>query len=296
MELAGVPTPGRMGWRSMTSPSALPPPRCARCGNPPEPGGAGVPCRRCGGAAAPEPADLTRRAAFGEGLLAPFRGARFLLAHPRLLVWVLVPVLVNVLLLLVLVGAGISWSRDLAPNLGEAWWGWIDWLRGPVRWTVESLLVVFAAAAGLLLTVALSGVVNAPFFDLLSEKTEDVHLAVPDPGRPWSVLLADGLHALRAALLLLAVQVAVLAPLFLLSLTAVGAPFFFLAGAWFAGLGLLDLPMGRKRYGGRERLAYARRRWPLALGLGIPVVLLPVLAPFAVTGATLAYLDQPGKG
>ncbi len=87
-----------------------------------------------------------------------------------------------------------------------------------------------------------------------------------------------------------------MAPLFLLSFTGIGAPVFAAAGAAFAGLATADFVLGRKRHGGRDRLRWALRRWPFVLGLGAAVSVLPPLWPFAVVGATLAYLGLEEKG
>jgi CysZ protein len=208
---------------------------------------------------------------------------------------VLLPLALDVLLFLILVFAAVAWVDTLSPEFSEPWWGWIDWLRVAVAWSTRNLLRLVAVAAAFFSTLAVAGAVNAPFHDLLSEKTEDIALSVPEPGRPWSRFVSDALRALKAALLILLVQVAVMVPLFVLSFTAVGAPFFAAAGAWFAGMGLADIPMGRKRYGGTERIRWALRRWLLVMGLGVPVTLLPLLQPLAVVGATLLYLDQPEK-
>ncbi len=269
--------------------------RCRRCGEPPDEGGSRGPCRRCG---APEGAPGPP----GEGspgpaaaLLAPLRGGLFVLRHPRLLPWILLPLLVDAVLLVLLAAAAVSYFDTLAPRFEEPWWGWIDWLRGAAAWGALHLLRLLALASAFFATLAAAGAVNAPFHDVLSGRTEDLALGIPDPGRPWSRLLPDALRAAGAALLLLAVQAAVLLPLLLLGFTAAGAPVFAAAGAWFAGLGAVDVTLGRKRYGGRERLRWAIRRWPLVLGLGLPLSLLPLLQPLAVVGATLLYLGQADK-
>jgi uncharacterized protein involved in cysteine biosynthesis len=202
---------------------------------------------------------------------------------------------VDAVLFVLLVAAAVSFTDTLSPRFEEPWWGWIDRLRGAVAWSALHLLRLLAVAGAFFATLAAAGAVNAPFHDVLSGRTEDLALSVPDPGRPWSRLLPDALRAARAALLLLAVQAAVMLPLLLLGFTAVGAPVFAAAGAWFAGLGAADVTLGRKRYGGRERLRWALRRWPLVLGLGLPLSLLPLLQPLAVVGATLLYLEQPDK-
>jgi len=270
-------------------------PRCRRCGEPPGEGPGTGPCARCGtppGAADPTPGRLPAPAA---ALLVPFRGAAFVARNPGLVLWVVLPLLVDLLVFAGLVALAVSLVDSASPAFADPWWGWIDWLRGVVAWSTRNLLRVVAVAAAFFATLGVAGAVNAPFHDLLSEKTEDRALAVRDPGRPWSRLLGDVLRATRAALLLLAVQAAVMVPLFVLSFTAVGAPLFAAAGAWFAGMGLADIPLGRKRYGGRERLRWALRRWPLVVGLGVPLTLLPPLQPLAVVGATLLYLEQPEK-
>ena len=172
----------------------------------------------------------------------------------------------------------------------------MDWARDGTRWAVGAAVRIGGAGAGLLLAAALSGAATSPLLDLLSERSEEAALGARDPGRPWRALGRDALDAVRAALLLLLVEAAVMAPLFLLSFSAVGAPIFALAGAGFAGLAAADHVLGRKRYPGRERLAWARRRWAFVLGLGVPIALLPPAVPFAVVGATLAYLDLPRKG
>ena len=204
----------------------------------------------------------------------------------------LLPLVIDIAVFAALVVLAVSLADSASPGFAEPWWGWIDGLRGVVAWSTRNLLRVVAVAAAFFATLGAAGAINAPFHDLLSEKTEDRALSVPDPGRPWGLLLSDFGRAARAALLLLAVQAAVMVPLFVLSFTAVGAPFFAAAGAWFAGMGLTDIPLGRKRYGGRERIRWALRRWPLVMGLGIPVTLLPPLQPLAVIGATLLYLER----
>jgi uncharacterized protein involved in cysteine biosynthesis len=206
-----------------------------------------------------------------------------------------VPLAAVLLTAAVLAVVGFLWAGDLAPGFASPWAGWIEWARVPARWLAAAGIRIAGGLAGVYVGLALSGIVTSPLEDLLSEKAEERALGIRDPGRPWSAFLADAARGAAAALVVLLCQAIVMAPLFLLSFFALGAPFFAAAGALFAGLGAAAVVLGRKRYSGGERLAWARRRWLFLLGLGAPVSLLPPLLPFAVVGATLAYLDDGAK-
>jgi CysZ protein len=242
------------------------------------------------------PPPPSRPPGLAAGAAAPFRGIGFVLRNPRLLVWVIVPVLLVGLLAALLAIAGFAWAAGLAPAFAGPWAAGLDWARGPVRWLAAAGVRLAGALAGVLAALSLAGAVAAPFLELLSEGTEAAALGIREPGRPWSAFLGDALRGAAAALLLLGVQVLVMTPLFLLSFFAVGAPLFTAAGAWFAGFGAADVVLGRKRTPGAARLAWAGRRWAFLLGLGAPVAFVPVLLPFAVVGATLAVLADPEKG
>ena len=281
--------------------------RCPRCGQLPEPGVDPANCARCGtprrvaGAApaspaAPSPAAraLQRTVAvpggFLRGLEGAVRGAIFVTEHPLLWLWILVPLLINAATFGALVLFGWKTLAPLLPDFALQDWGWFDFARLAVAPVLDVLLGLVLVLASLIVTLLVSGVVNAPFYDLLSEKVESAALRRPDPGRPWAAFLGDMLHALGAALALALRQVAIMALLFLLSFTAVGAPLFVAAGFFFTGFALMDVTLARKRYTARQRMAWARRHWSLLMGLGLPVNLIPPLQPFGIVGATLLYL------
>ena len=113
-------------------------------------------------------------------------------------------------------------------------------------------------------------------------------------GNPRPEITLYAAASLRAALSLAILQAAVLGLLFLLSFTAVGAPLFVLAGFFFSGFALADITLARHRLDAPARRRWAGRHVDLLLGLGLPVSLLPPLAPFAVVGATLLCL-RAGK-
>jgi CysZ protein len=270
--------------------------RCWSCGTAI---GDSWPCPRCGTSEL-APDRLSGAAGFaarlGKGAAAPFRGFGFLGRHPGLWTWIIAPLIVNALLCVAAFWLVVTHLGDWLPDMGEAWPAWIDWARSALGWLLEAVLWTVSLLAAAIVTLALSGVVNAPFYDLLSEKVEKAHFGQDDPGRPWSAFFTDLFRALRASLSLLVRYVAVMAVLVLLSFTVVGAPLLMVAGFYYGGLAQVDLVMARKLYPGRSRTAWARKHLPLLVGLGIPVGLLPLLMPFGIVGATLAWLEEPHKG
>ncbi|RKY19928.1 MAG: hypothetical protein DRQ55_09335 [Planctomycetota bacterium] len=273
--------------------------RCWSCG---AAIGEAWPCPRCAASGLPREA-LGGVGGFvahlGKGAAAPFRGLGYLGKHPELTVWIVIPVILNSFL-----SVGIAWLLihnlgdwlpDWLGNAEEPWPVWIDWARSALGWLVELVIWGLSLLAAAVMTLALSGVVNSPFYDLLSEKVEAAHFGSTDPGRPLAAFLGDILRSLRASLSLLVRYLAVMSVLLLLSFTVVGAPLLLAAGFYYGGLAQIDLIMARKLYPGSKRGAWARRHFPLLLGLGIPVSMLPLLMPFGVIGATLAWLEEPDK-
>ena len=177
-----------------------------------------------------------------------------------------------------------------------AWYTWL-WV-GPLKalfFLGGWLAVIVAFAVSLVAAMLLANLASAPFLDLLSEKVEKAHFGLADPGRPFSALLTDIGRSLLDSLSLLARWGLVMVVLFALSFTAVGAPLFAVASWYYLGLAQLDITLARKLYKAGQRTAWARRHFPLVVGLGLPVAFVPLLAPFAIVGATLAFLDEPDK-
>jgi uncharacterized protein involved in cysteine biosynthesis len=232
---------------------------------------------------------------FLNGLEGALRGAVFLGEHPRLWAWIVAPLLINVLLFSGFIALALQGGQALMPDLSNADWGWFDWLRDVLAPTLQVLLTIVAVLASLLATLMVAGIVNAPFYDLLSEQVESLALGYKDPGRPWSAFLADSFFAVAAALSLVWRQAFVLALLWLFSFTAVGVPLFIAAGFYYTGFSLIDVTLARKRYPARARRAWARRHALALLGLGLPVVIIPPLQPFGIVGATLLFLSSKDK-
>jgi len=286
VEAAG---PGRIGRTHAPDLKGV---RCQGCGT--ATGGAAV-CVRCGTPAGVRPA-RPRLPGLLRGLGAPFRGMGYLALHPRLWGWVIVPLIINTAFFVLAVIFCVNTLGDWLPDLSQPWPAWLEWARIGADWLLQTLLYSVGILAAFIATLLLAGIVNSPFYDLLSEKVESLYFGGKDPGRPWTALPMDLLRSMGAALSLVIRQALVLTPLFLLSFTAIGAPLFALAGFYYAGLGLVDVTLARKLYPGMRRARWGWRHAGLLLGAGVPLSLLPLLAPFGIVGMTLEFLGEPDKG
>ncbi|MHC5211988.1 MAG: EI24 domain-containing protein [Planctomycetota bacterium] len=280
--------------------------RCWRCGSLPEAArverpasGEDIACHRCDAdlrlSSLGKDAHAVNPVQFLQGVEGALRGAVFLGEHPRLWAWIVTPLLINTLLFSGFIVLALQGGQALMPDLATGDWGWFDWLRTALGPTLQVLLTIVAVLASLLVTLMVAGVVNAPFYDLLSEAVENIALDRKDPGRPWSAFFGDSLFAMAAALSLVWRQAFVLAVLWLFSFTAVGVPVFIAAGFYYTGFALIDVTLARKRYPAKSRRAWARRHAIALLGLGLPVAIIPPLQPFGIVGATLLYLASHDK-
>lgn len=265
---------------------------CWRCGLRPSERGASAECPRCG---AGREAPASRHLGPLTGLLAVGRGMAFVNRHPKLWGFIVAPLLINAVVFGLVAWGTFQWARGVLPGVDEPWHAWIDWLRVAIDAVLPFLMGLVAVVAAFVTSLLVAAIVNAPFYDLLSEKVELLAIDRPELERPWSAFLGDVWRSVLAASYLALRQLLVMGVLFVLSFTAIGAPIFLVAGFYFTGYALADVTLGRKLYPAKERVAWAHRHAPLLVGLGLPISLVPLLAPFGIAGATLAFLDDTRK-
>lgn len=232
------------------------------------------------------------------------QGQRWIARHGRLFGFGLLPALISLVIYAAALLA-LGWQAgDVAVWATPFADGWSSFWQ-------SSLRVVFAVllfAGGLLLAVltftAVTLLIGDPFYESLSEQVEESEGGAPTaPDRPlWRELwtsLGDSLYVLVRAL-------AFGIPLFVLGFvpfvgqSVIPAIGFAVAG-FFLTLELSSVGMQRRGIPVRERLTMLRERKALALGFGVPLVLLflvpfvaVLLMPGAVAGAALLVRDLAG--
>ncbi len=276
-------------------------PRCALCGfAAPE----GLACPRCRGQAAlaarfppVDPGSGWVKSYF-IGIDYYMKGYGFISSNPRLFKYIIIPLLISILIFVGMVAGGILLIPHALGFLDSEWISWLDWLRYALYWLFYFLLIVLCLLSSLFLTLFLSTIINAPFYDFLSEKVEEIYLG-RSFAEPWNLdyLKRAVLIPLRESIKLALWQVGVTLILFVISLLSagLGTVLFAVAGPYMASLTVFDFVMARKTYSLAEKRRFLRANQGFIMGFGTPAYLVPILTPFAVVGATLGFLSARNK-
>ena len=224
------------------------------------------------------------------------RGAR-MLGHPSLRLFVIIPLVVNILIFGSLITLGYSYLSELMASLLGGipeWLGFIEWILWPLIGITVSLI------AGYLFT-AVALIIASPFNALLAEKAEELITSRP----------VDSLEGLGAALLALPrgilrelskllyyvpMALFVLVVSFIPGINAVAPVLWLLLGAWMMSIQFVDYPMDNHQLSFADVKEAVRSRRLSSMGFGglvalcasIPIVNFFVV-PAAVVGATLLW-------
>ena len=210
--------------------------------------------------------------------------------RPRILLWLVPPLLITLLLDVVAFYFAFGWMREgIGDFVGSR--GYVTWVTGAMN--------VFAAVA----VVLLLGWAFAWMFLVLASPFQDfIPAAVEQEQRGNAPKQPVGFRGFLRGMVRGAVQGAVLllitVPVLILGfLPVIGPVLVFLWSAFAMGFSFATIPAGRLR----ERFALARRHRGVMLGLGAVIALaalVPLLnvlcMPVFVVAGTLVYLQATG--
>lgn len=239
-------------------------------------------------------------------MLELMKGAAFvfhgipLLLSPGVRLYLVTPLLINLLVFVALVWLGLSQFGELLAWLEAtlpAWLSWLDWLLWP-------LFVLLTLLAGFLVCLLLATLIAAPFTGPLAAAIES-RLRGRSPGGNDGAasLFKEAFAALASEARKLGYFGLRAAPLGLLSLlpgvNLIVAPLWLLFSAWMLALEFVEVPLGNHGLtfpAVRARLAQRRM---LALGFGatlLVMTMIPLLnllvIPVAIAGATLMVVRE----
>ncbi len=234
------------------------------------------------------------------GLLLPLKSARFLLSHPRLWRWAILPALISVALfvlaaVLLITNSprilGWIWTR---PEV-TLWWEWILL----VLWHVVLLVVVAGSVVlSYFLVLLTSGVIASPFNDRLSQEVERSLTGEVLHRREQGSRAAESLRSIGTSLGRLLAYAGCMLPLLALNLLpgAGNLAYTVLAmctSAFFLALEHTDNTLDRRGYGFGDKISLVVKYKGLTGGFGLGTALLlliPVInllaMPVAIVGGT----------
>lgn len=233
---------------------------------------------------------------FLRGFNYAFSGLRWI-SHRRLRVFVLVPLVINI----VLFATAIVWGGrrfdtmmdNLLVRLPE-WLGWLAWLA----WLLFALAVVLI---GFYAFTLVANLIGAPFNGLLSERVEELTRGSvsESPHSLWREIVAAPVGEIKklAYFVLWAIPMLVV---FVIPVIQVAAPaIWFVFMSWMLALEYADYPLGNRglRFSSQRRCLGRHRGIALGFGTGMTVLtLVPVLnfvaMPAGVIGATLLATNE----
>jgi len=224
------------------------------------------------------------------------RGVR-LIRHPDVRLYVIMPLLINVILFGALIWFGYTQFSPLVELLMSYIPGFLDFLR----WIVWLFITMLTTIIVFFTFTPIANIVAAPFNALLSEKIEKLLTGkAVSSDISFLTMVKNSLLSQLGKLFYIALWSLALLLVSLIPLVNFAAPFLWvLFGSWLLSLEYLDYPMGNHdlSFSRQKQLLSGRRG--LALGFGGSVMVLTsiplinfIVMPVAVAGATLLYIEQ----
>ncbi len=225
-----------------------------------------------------------------------------LVLSPGLRLFVLLPLTINLILFVALIGFAVrqfsGWLDSLMGSL-PGWLSFLDFLLWPLLVVLLLMMVFFTFTL-------LANIIAAPFNGFLAEKVEVVVRGEDTfPPFSWNELLAMVPRTLKRELRKLSYFLPRAIGLLILSLipglNLIATPLWLLFGVWMMAVQYIDYPCDNNKVSWDDMLAWLRaKRWQ-SLGFGgityvallIPFVNI-LMMPAAVAGATLFWVREDG--
>jgi CysZ protein len=224
------------------------------------------------------------------------RGVR-LIRHPDVRLYVIMPLLINVILFGALIWFGYTQFSPLVELLMSYIPGFLDFLR----WIVWLFITMLTTIIVFFTFTPIANIVAAPFNALLSEKIEKLLTGkAVSSDISFPTMVKNSLLSQLGKLFYIAIWSLALLLVSLIPLVNFAAPFLWvLFGSWLLSLEYLDYPMGNHDLSFSRQKQMLSGRRGLALGFGGSVMVLTsiplinfIVMPVAVAGATLLYVEQ----
>ena len=222
-----------------------------------------------------------------------------LLLTPGLRLYVMVPLIINVLLF----GGMIYWALSQISVVNEwlvgylpSWLAWLTWLMIPIFVIGIYFVVMYTFTA-------IASLVASPFNGLLAEKTEQYLTGQVNNDDGFKELIASIPRSLIRELQKLGYQIPLLLIVMILAFVPVigllSSPLWMLLGAWMMAIQYIDIPFDNNALPFNNVKVSSRRHRLTSLGFGgatslfsmVPLLNLVVI-PAAVCGATVFWVEE----
>jgi CysZ protein len=239
---------------------------------------------------------------FANGFFYPFRGAKFVMRHPRLYGYILIPFLINALVFSTALYLGYQFFNGFVLEhipQGEQWyWAILYYLAWFVAAIGTSVLMFFSFAI-------IGNLIASPFNDLLSEKVEIILGGSEIEAGSWREMFSDSWRIIKeeakrmiafVVLMILLIPINFIPGFGQVVYTVLSSLLliFFLTVEYFS------YPLYRKTFTFKEQRKYIFSHKLLSFGFGcgvfclLAIPLLQLLTiPLSVVGATMLCVTFP---
>lgn len=252
------------------------------------------------------------------GFTYPLRGLIIFFQHPKLITYLIIPVIINIIvgigLYVGLLFPGIEatdkiladislWFDALIANL-PTWLSFLNVLDNVLGWVIQVILIsILLIIIGFLL-VQFGVLLGSPFYGQLSEQLEKIKTGkLPEPPQGIFAVFQDIWRAILFELKKLALLAIIGLPLLLLNFLPVGSLLTTIGGlaltATIVCLDFLDGPLERRRLRFRNKLKAIRNSLPASASFALvcqALISIPILnllaIPVCVAGGTLFCCDR----
>jgi len=231
-----------------------------------------------------------------------------LILKPGIRVYVIVPLLINLILLGFATIYAFSSLSDWYQSLLSSDSSWLQWFVSTFEWLLWPLIIVSVLIVVFFLFAFLANWIAAPFNGLLAEAVENHLLGERTQSQPFkpTAFLGDIPRLMTREWRKLAYYIPRALACLILFMTPLAfiAPFiWFFFNAWMAAIQYIDYPMDNHRIGFTRMLAQIRQQRGTSLGFGALVMLFTLIPlvnilvmPVAVAGATALWFDHYREG
>lgn len=226
--------------------------------------------------------------AFFKGATLPFQAIDFLAQRPLLLLLMFIPIAINMVIFILLLGWGFSAFSDFLSSIISEQQGWY-WTT--LRWVIKIFFYLIVLVVVYFIFTPIALLIAAPFNDQLAEKVEQAAGFPVEEQRSFLVMVKEEIiFAVLSEVKRMSVVIGVLILLLPANFVPVVGPVLygllsFLWGAWSAALEFTSYAADRRHLGLRTKWSRLRSNTALSMGFGAATLMLlaiPLINVFAV--------------
>ena len=238
---------------------------------------------------------------FARGVGDLIEGMRVIVKTPKLWPYVVIPLIINIVVYVAVIGAGIYFFSDIMAHYLPEGEGWFYTLVRYLLWVVMAVVIII----GIFFTFfSVACLISSPFNEILSARYEEL-LTGEAPGGGLSVLASVAAEIKRLIVYLIVAAVLLVITVLLSAvpgLNLVVPLLWMIFSGLVAAFEFLSYPLERKGLGFGPKISFIKANLLRSEGFGIAIyfsLFIPVLnfmvIPAAVIGATRMVVSQAQK-